>query len=66
MGMLSLCQMSCGLLSGADNRVQVNTFPLESKVDSLAELSDGVVFCAMLGAYRPGIPFGPPSHAAGY
>jgi protein HOOK3 len=45
------------LLSCADHLAQVNTFPLDSKVESLAELSDAVVLCAMLGWCCTGNPF---------
>jgi hypothetical protein len=32
--------------------LKVNTFPIESKVESLAELSDGSIFSKILGGYR--------------
>lgn len=38
-------------------RAQVNTFPLDSEVKSLADLSDGLVFARMLGACELEIPF---------
>jgi hypothetical protein len=55
LGIISLYLLQlCAL---ADLILQVNTFPLDSKVESLADLSDGLVFSKILGGCRMGYPF---------
>jgi hypothetical protein len=50
LGIISLYLLQlCAL---ADLILQVNTFPLDSKVESLADLSDGLVFSKILGGCR--------------
>ena len=52
LGMALMCYL---VLSTTANLIpQVNTFPLDSKVESLAELSDGLVLSKMLGGCRTG------------
>jgi hypothetical protein len=45
------------LVPASNDLPQVKTFPLESQVDSLADLSDGFVLSKMLGTCSSGRPF---------
>ena len=52
LGMQVLCYLAFS--ASANLIAQVNTFPLDSKVESLTELSDGFVLSKMLGECRTG------------